>query len=108
MRQFVDNQGRIWFVSCTRATMRNVRKQTAFEPRELATNFELWRDASVQELVDLLYVICQQQAQSRGVNQEQFSQALEGCEERAVESLVLEIGSFKTKSASKLIRTFFE
>lgn len=76
MATFKDSTGREWVVVVDLPAMRRVRARTGFELgkqsrlRELADDWVL--------LVDVLYVLCEEQAKSAGVQPEEFGKALVG------------------------------
>lgn len=81
MASFSDKSGRVWQVAIDVASLKQVRVLTGVEIGKLADkNFaglaELFAD--VERLVNVLYVLCREQADAAGVNDEAFGRGLGG------------------------------
>lgn len=79
MASFTDNAGRNWRVNLTVSAVKRVRDLCDFDllAEDLgAMVLELASD--IVKVVDILYVICQPEANERGVTDEQFGEGLAG------------------------------
>jgi hypothetical protein len=74
MKTFTDVEGRHWNIRGTLGTFERVKTATGVDMLDLPTTQQCLRDISdVFKLGAVLYVVCEQQAQERGISPEQFS-----------------------------------
>ena len=79
MPSFEDCSGRTWVVEVNINTMRRVRQMVDYDLAKALTEEGLAAIAGDPVLlVDVLYCICQPQATTRGVTDEQFGEAMAG------------------------------
>jgi hypothetical protein len=81
MRQFKDNAGRQWEVAVNVATVKRVRDVLAVDLLTVLDDDGKLLDRLADDpvfLVDVLYVLCSEQAKGAGVTDEQFGQAMAG------------------------------
>jgi hypothetical protein len=79
MPQYIDTEGRTWTVQINIATVKAVRSACGVDLLQ-AVEWKLTEEliADPVKLVDILFVICQAQAEKQGVSDEQFGRALFG------------------------------
>lgn len=98
MRNFTDADGRYWNVEVVIPTVRRVRERLQVELLEIVdVNGELFQRIAKDPclLCDVLFVICQRQAESMQVTDEDFGRALRGdALELATEALLYAIADF--------------
>ena len=81
MKTFRDNAGRVWNVAIDANAIREVRSRLDINLLSLPErDFELLTRLTTDLvlLVDVLFVVCRRQAESLGVSDEQFGQAMYG------------------------------
>ena len=79
MKTFRDNAGRVWNVAIDANAIREVRSRLDINLLSLPErDFELLTRLTTDLvlLVDVLFVVCRRQAESLGVSDEQFGQAI--------------------------------
>jgi len=77
MKTFRDNAGREWEIAVNAATVKRVRALLQFDLVATKNVYEqLVADPAL--LVDVVFVLCQRQAEAQGVTDEQFGQAMAG------------------------------
>ncbi len=77
MRTFTDNAGREWRLSLNIAEAKRVRDSLAFDLFDVGTSIKrLSMDPIL--LCDVIYVLCREQADERGVSDEDFGRAMAG------------------------------
>jgi len=102
MHSFKDNEGREWHLAVNVATVKRLRQsELAVDLLDLVDGREPERSLLVRLaadpvlLVDVLYVICQPEAEKRGVSDVEFGEAMAGeVIDRATEALLAEITDF--------------
>ena len=98
MKTFDDNEGRTWDVEVNVAAIKRVRDLCNVDlydagDAEKSTLARLATDPIL--LVDVIWVLCQRQAEHRAVSDEEFGRAMAGdAIERATEALLEEIVNF--------------
>jgi len=94
--RFTDATGRDWLVEITVDTVRQVRKELDVDLMQAAGGDVLERlAADPVELVDVLFVICRDQAEERGLSDVDFGRSLAGdAIEAATDALIDSIVAF--------------
>lgn len=108
MRTFKDNEGRTWAVSVNTTAIKNVRASLGIDLLEVADGKIIDRLTSDPVmLVDLLYVLCRDEAESRGISDSQFGRAMAGdCIDAAMHALFEElVDFFPREGVRKAVRT---
>jgi hypothetical protein len=102
MQAFKDTEGREWIVSVNVTSLKRVKGLlgvdllSAFEPKS-----ELLQRLITEPilLVDVVYVVCKEQADTRGVTDEDFGRAMAGDPiEAAMEAVFEELASFSPRT----------
>lgn len=114
MRSFTDSAGRIWMLSVNVATIKRVRALCNVDLTQIITlesgeqpKFELLERLATDPilLVDVLYALCQPEAERRGVTDITFGEAMAGDTiESATTALLDEIIDF-FPSAKRMVLT---
>lgn len=115
MRSFVDNSGRSWSLVININAVKRIRAFCNLDILELMTVNEKTGEmnADVLErlsndpvlLVDVLYVVCKEEVEQRGVSEENFGAALTGdVIEYATKQLLEEIIDFFPEAKRKMYR----
>lgn len=76
MHRFRDNTGREWCLSLNGWQLKRLKEQIGFDARDHESIFQAVGDPAL--LCDVLYVLCQEQADKDGVTDRQFGEALTG------------------------------
>lgn len=103
MHAFKDNTGRVWEITITVAQVKRVRGLLNIDLYKLIDDglkplSDLLTDPC--NLVDVVYVLCKDQADKVGITDEQFGQAMGGdALEQAAESFLAELVDFFPKQA---------
>lgn len=93
MQTFTDTAGRVWSLAIGTDTIKRVRTLLSVDLMEFVEGTLMGKLMSdVVLLVDVLYAACKQEADARGITDEQFGQAMSGdvlaaAEEALAESL---------------------
>lgn len=77
MRTFEDNAGREWQLSLNVATARRIRDALSFDLLEVADSVKRLSTDPIL-LCDVIYVLCREQADERGVSDEDFGRSMAG------------------------------
>lgn len=93
MRSFTDSQGDQWHVSVTTGTLLAIADELDLnlldKPDDIPTE--------LRKMVELLFVCCQEQIDSRGLNPKQFAERLDGeTLTKAIDCFMRELASFST------------
>lgn len=115
MRSFVDNSGRSWTLLININSVKKIRAFCNLDILELmvvdekngTTNMGVLERLSSDPvlLVDVLYVVCKDEAEKRGVSEEDFGAALSGdCIESATRQLLEEIVDFFPEAKRNMYR----
>ena len=93
MRNFKDKNGRVWEVDVTTKTLLAIKDKLGFDllddPEALPTSFS--------SLVDILWVVCFEQCNACGMDEEAFAGCLDGDSlANAIDCFMEELGSFFT------------
>ncbi|HEY1068410.1 MAG TPA: hypothetical protein VGE52_19965 [Pirellulales bacterium] len=96
MKTFVDNAGRTWTVTVNVACVKRVKDLVSVNLLDAVEGKLLERIVSDPMLLcDVLYVVCQPEAEARQVSDEQFGQAMAGdAVEHATTALLEELVDF--------------
>lgn len=81
MSTFKDTQGRSWTISINTEQIKRLRTRLSIDVARLFdNNAEVYRKilSDVVLLVDVLFVLCESQAEKAGINDAQFGEALAG------------------------------
>lgn len=96
MRQFQDNAGRTWTVGVNVSAIKRVRGLTGVDLLGIADG-SLIRELATDpvKLCDVIYAVCQPEAEMQGVSDEDFGRAMAGdAIEQATEALMQELLNF--------------
>ena len=114
MKTFQDNAGRQWTVTLNVAALKRVRAMTSIDLFNVVTLDENKKpDISLLErlsedpilLVDVLYAVCKQEAETQQVSDEQFGAAMAGdAIEHATNALLEELVDFFPDPKRKVLR----
>jgi hypothetical protein len=85
---FTDRKGKTWTIEVTVSTFKRVKKLLNIDLFDLENFFKLVQDPIT--LCDLLYVTCKDEADSRGITDEQFGTLLAGQAIRAARDALIE------------------
>jgi hypothetical protein len=89
MQKFKDIHGRDWTVNVTVSTVKRVKAQLDIDMLNNIDEFiKLTKD--IMSLCDILYVVCWDEAEQRGITDEQFAASLGGPVLREAESALSE------------------
>ena len=81
MRLFKDNQGRAWDIAIDINTIKRVRARTQFDLLKIVEgegNPVIALNDDIEKLIDVMWAICEPQARSEGITDEDFGRALVG------------------------------
>ena len=103
MNTFTDRDGRSWDLSLNVGLLARVRQTTGIELAKALKSEQALAEAIFAEpekLVEVLYVICEAQAQKAGISPEQFGYGFDGeALERATQAMLESIADFFPRSA---------
>lgn len=104
MASFKDDQKRSWSIVVTIPLARKVRDQLGVDILKTQTALqELSEDPLM--MIDVIYLLCEQQAEKRGVTDEQFGEALSGGSvHHAVEAFTEALINFTSPQRQKILR----
>lgn len=95
MRQFRDNQGRTWSIAASAGATRDVLANVQVHLADAFDGSLLERFAQDPQLVvRVLWVMCEAEADARGVDPEEFGRSLGGVLPAATRALLEELGTF--------------
>lgn len=107
MKLFKDNAGRDWSVSVNVATLKRVRDLLNVDLLDMATLEKLSADPVL--LVDVLYVICRDEAKAGDVTDEQFGVGLAGDSlDAATTAMMEELVSFFPPRRRAILRKIID
>ena len=114
MKSFTDNAGRTWVVSVTVGTIKRVRALCGVDLANIITmepgqtpKVDLLERLATDPvlLVDVLYAVCKDEADSKGVSDEEFGRGMAGdAIELATSALLDEIIDFFPETKRKVFR----
>ncbi len=112
MKAFVDNLGRTWSLAINVTALRKIRAVLKIDLYKMLEKEPQKFDETLSDpmaLVDLLFVLCQDQALAQSISDEDFGAALFGdAIEKAVEALVQELIDFfpnaRVRAGLKMMR----
>lgn len=110
MATFKDRNGRDWVIDCNVITMRRVNDRLKVNLLE-SISTKLLQDLADDpgRLVDVLYVLCEEQCTAKSVTDEDFGYALVGeAIEKALDALVESLLDFFPPRRSALLRKIWE
>lgn len=76
MHRFQDNTGREWCLSLNGWQLKRLKELIGFDARDHESIFKAASDPAL--LCDVLYVLCQDQANKDGITDQQFGEAMTG------------------------------
>lgn len=108
MQTFTDNGSRVWTVQITVSTIKRVQALVGVNLLDvLDSKSHLLEKLSTDPILlcDVLYAICQQQAQAANVSDEQFGEALAGdVIDHATTALLQELADFFPAAKRQVLR----
>ncbi len=118
MKSFTDNTGRAWIITVTVGTIKRVRALCGIDLANIIT-MEPGRNPKVDLLerlasdpvllVDVLYSVCKEEADSKGVSDEEFGRGMAGdAIELASAALLDEIIDFFPETKRKVFRKILD
>ncbi len=106
MQKFKDNTGREWSIELNGWQMKRIHERLGLACRNPQAVFESVDDVPL--FCDILYVLCETQAQERGVSDVDFGKSLGGdAIDEAVEAFISEAIPFFPKNARDPARKLF-
>lgn len=105
MKSFTDNRGNTWVIMITVDAIRRVRTKLNVDLLEAVEGKLIERLANDPILLcDVIYVLCQSEADQRGISDEEFGRAMAGdAIDHATTSLLEELVDFFPKSRRGLL-----
>lgn len=102
MSTFSDSLGKSWSLGLTVGLLREIRSKAGVDLGKAFTSEESLNQilfGEADSLVKVLWVVCEKQAQERGVSPEQFAYLFDGASiERATEALLSAVADFFPRS----------
>lgn len=98
MSQFKDCLGREWQIDLTVASLRDVRKHAQIDLGKLLKDNNAFAEFLFSEpeaLVEVLWVLCREQAEAQGVDAEHFARGFDGpTGDKAAEAVLAAVADF--------------
>ena len=106
MKTFVDNMGKTWTVTVNVGTIKRVKDLLGINLVQAITGDLIEKvENDICLFVDILYVVCKQQAQANNISDEKFGELLGGDSlEKATEAFLDQLIDFFPEAKRKLYR----
>ena len=106
MKTFVDNMGKTWTVTVNVGTIKRVKDLLGINLVQAITGDLIEKvENDICLFVDILYVVCKQQAQANNISDEKFGELLGGDSlEKATEAFLEQLIDFFPEAKRKLYR----